>query len=97
RKNFAIKEVSADKAYSSVANIEGVFAAGGTPFIAFKTNATDAMGGLWGKMLNYYQLNKEEYLNHYHKRSNVEATFSMIKAKFRDHVRSRSDTAMKNE
>lgn len=34
---------------------------------------------------------------HYHKRSNVESTFSMIKAKFRDHVRSKTDVAMTNE
>ncbi|WP_366145838.1 transposase [Bradyrhizobium sp.] len=34
---------------------------------------------------------------HYHKRSNVESTFSMIKAKFRDHVRTKTDVAMKNE
>ena len=32
-----------------------------------------------------------------HKRSNVESTFSMIKAKFRDHVRSKTDVAMVNE
>jgi transposase len=31
------------------------------------------------------------------KRSNVESTFSMIKAKFRDHVRSKTDVAMVNE
>ena len=29
--------------------------------------------------------------------SNVESTFSMIKAKFRDHVRSKTDVAMVNE
>jgi transposase len=34
---------------------------------------------------------------HYHKRSNVESTFSMIKAKFGDAVRSKTDVAMKNE
>ena len=33
----------------------------------------------------------------YHKRSNVESTFSMIKAKFRDHVRSKTPVAMVNE
>jgi hypothetical protein len=32
-----------------------------------------------------------------HQRSNVESTFSMVKAKFRDYVRSKIDTAMKNE
>lgn len=31
------------------------------------------------------------------KRSNAESTFSMVKAKFRDHVRSKTDVAMKNE
>jgi len=42
-----------------------------------------------------YQFNRAEFLQHYHKRSNVESTFSMIKAKFRDHVRSKTDVAMK--
>ena len=41
--------------------------------------------------------NREQFAAHYHKRSNVESTFSMIKAKFRDHVRSKTDVAMKNE
>jgi hypothetical protein len=34
---------------------------------------------------------------HYHQRSNVESTFSMIKAMFGSHVRSKTDVAMKNE
>jgi len=33
----------------------------------------------------------------YHKRSNVESTFSMVKAKFGDSVRSKTEVAMKNE
>ena len=36
-------------------------------------------------------------MKHYHQRSNAESTFSMIKAKFRDHVRSRTEHSMKNE
>ena len=48
-------------------------------------------------MYGYFQFRREEFLAHYHKRSNVESTFSMVKAKFRDHVRSKTDTAMKNE
>jgi transposase len=97
KKSFKINEVSADKAYLSVKNIETVFDAGGTPFIPFKPNSTDGAGGLWEKMRHYYNFNRDDYLGHYHKRSNVESTFSMIKAKFRDHVRSRTDTSMKNE
>jgi transposase len=38
-----------------------------------------------------------KFLDHYHKRSNVESTFSMIKRKFGDHVRSKTDTAMVSE
>jgi transposase len=38
-----------------------------------------------------------EFLGHYHKRSNVESTFSMFKGKFRDHVRSKTPVAMVNE
>ena len=33
----------------------------------------------------------------YHKRSNVESAFSMIKRKFEDAIRSKTDTAMVNE
>lgn len=43
---------------------------------------------LWEKM---------DFLARYHKRSNVESTFSMIKAKFRDHLRSKTPAAMVNE
>jgi transposase len=49
------------------------------------------------KCIIFFQYRREEFLSHYHKRSNVESTFSMIKAKFRDHVRSKTDIAMKNE
>ncbi len=34
---------------------------------------------------------------HYHKRSDVESTFSMIKAKFGERLRSKSKTAQVNE
>src|SRR5437016_7577897 len=54
-------------------------------------------GSLWEKMYFYFQFRRDEFLKHYHKRSNVESTFSMVKAKFRDHVRSKTDDAMKNE
>ena len=44
-----------------------------------------------------FQYKQEEYMNHYPKRSNVESTFSMMKRKFGDAVRSKSDVAMVNE
>jgi len=96
-KNFNVAEVSGDKAYSSKRNFQIVADAGAIPFIAFQDNAAGLGGGVWSQMYGYFQYRREEFLAHYHKRSNVEATFSMIKRKFGDSLRSRSDTAMKNE
>ena len=61
-------------------------------------NSTEGTtGGIWEKMFHYFQFKREEFLERCHQRSNAESTFSMVKAKFRDHVRSKTDTAMKNE
>ena len=48
-------------------------------------------------MFQYDQFNREKYMNHYHKRSNVEPTFSMIKRTLGDSIRSRSEVASRNE
>ncbi|MDB5306061.1 MAG: Transposase, family protein/SWIM domain fusion [Gemmataceae bacterium] len=94
---FTIGEVSADKAYGSYANFETVAGIGGEAFIAFKLGTTAAGGGTFAKMYHYFQFKQEEFLAHYHKRSNVESTFSMIKRKFGPDVRSKTDVAMRNE
>jgi transposase len=96
-RNFKIAEVSGDKGYSSKANMEIIAAAGAMPFIGFQDNAKGLGGGMWSKMFGYFQFRREDFLAHYHKRSNVESTFSMIKRKFGDGLRSRTDAAMKNE
>ncbi len=95
--NFVVEEVSADSAYASVDNFETIAGFGATGFIDFKSNTTGAAGGVFQKMFHYFQFKKEEYLKHYHLRSNVESTFSMVKRKFGDSVRSKTDTAMVNE
>lgn len=96
--NFNVREVPADKAYLSHDNLELVEKLGGTAYVPFKSNnIAGEAGTLWERMFFYYQFRREEFLKHYHQRSNIESTFSMVKAKFRDHVRSRTDTAMKNE
>jgi transposase len=95
--NFKIGEVSADKAYGGRKNVEAIEAAGGKPFIAVKSNATGEAGGGWEKMVKYFKFRQDEFLQHYHKRSNVESTFSMIKRKFGDALRSKTDAAMVNE
>jgi transposase len=97
RRRFTIGEVSADAAYGSLENFETVAGMGGTAFIAFKSNTTGAVGGEFQKAFHYFQYHREEYLRHYHKRSNVESVFSSVKRKFGDSVRSKTDTAMVNE
>lgn len=52
---------------------------------------------LWNKMYHLFRFNEAEFMEHYHRRSNVETTFSMIKAKFGGYVRSKNETAMINE
>lgn len=96
--NFNVQEVLADKGYSSAKNLDVVFAVNATPYIAFKVNTTGATrGGTWEKMFHYFSFNREQFFQHYHQRSNIESTVMMIKTKFRDHVRSKTDVAMKNE
>lgn len=94
---FQVDEVSGDKAYASNENFEAVADVGGTAFIAFKANTTGAVGGLFEKMFHFFQFQRDEYLAHYHCRSNVESTWSAVKRKFGDSVRSKTDTAMVNE
>jgi transposase len=51
----------------------------------------------WKKLYHYFMLNNDDFLNHYHKRSNAETTVHMIKSKFGDHMRSKTWTAQVNE
>ena len=102
-KTFSINEVSADKAYSSRKNLRSVEAVGGTAYIPFK-NRTNGIGSpqdgfddLWNRMWHFYNFNRDSFLQHYHKRSNVESTFSMIKMKFGASVRAKTPVAQVNE
>lgn len=98
--NFTMREVSGDKAYLSGDNLKAVVDAQATPYIPFKANSTAGEkrhSELWNKMYHFYAFNTERFLQHYHKRSNSESTFSMIKAKFGDSLRSKTQTAQINE
>ena len=90
----------ADKAYSSRDNIGLVDGLGGTAFIPFKKGSVGKpkdKSHTWRKMFHYFQFNQEEFMGHYHKRSNVETTFHMIKSKFNDCLKSKTKTAQINE
>jgi transposase len=95
---FKMNEIVADKGYISGDNLQTVVDHGATPYIPFKTNVTGKSGSeLWKKLFHYYMYKREEFLTHYHKRSNVETAFSMIKAKFGEKLRSKNETAQVNE
>ncbi|MDD5163175.1 MAG: IS5 family transposase [Candidatus ainarchaeum sp.] len=98
-KEFNVKEVSADKAYSSKKNLEIVVNLNAMPYIPFKEGITGKARGsmLWKKLFQYFQNNRQEFLEHYHKRSNVESSFNMIKSKFGSCLRTKSFQAQKNE
>lgn len=96
--NFdAVREVFADKGYAVVHTHQSIAATGARAYIPFKTNATGARGGVWEKAYHYYMLNRDDFLKHYHQRSNVETAFMMMKTKFGDSVRSKIEVAMANE
>jgi len=97
RAGFAVAEVSADKGYLSKRNVEAIRATGATPYIPFKENSTGQGPALWREMFAFYMLKRPEFLAHYHRRSNVETTFAMIKAKFGASVRSKLPVAQANE
>jgi transposase len=96
---FAINEITADMAYSSRKNLQLVENEGGKAYIPFKKNATGRAGGsaIWKKMFHYFQLNRDEFMEHYHKRSNIEATNAAIKRKFGETLKSKNPIAQINE
>jgi transposase len=102
-KNFVMQEVSADKAYLSTANLQTVIDNHAQPYIPFKANSALArtqdrpVPALWKQMYHLYSYNTERFMEHYHKRSNVETTFHMIKSKFGIALRSKTKTAQINE
>ena len=94
---FDTKEISADKAYLSHANLAAVEKLGAVPFIPFKSNSGSSGSEAWERMFHHFAANREDFLVHYHRRSNVESTFSAMKRKFGDALRSRLPAAQFNE
>ncbi len=98
--HFGLGDVTADKAYLSRKNFKAVEQLGGTPFVPFKSNTlepTTEEEPIWAKMYYYFMYNRLTFMEHYHMRSNIESAYSMIKGKFGDSLRSKSDTGQINE
>ena len=98
--DFQLNQVSADKAYLSAENFRLVADRGGVAFIPFKENSRPnhaTRDELWRKMYYFFQMRRKEYMDYYHKRSNVETVFSMIKGKFGERLKSKTEKAQINE
>jgi transposase len=102
--NFVMQGVMADMAYSSNKNLKLVLVKGAQPYIPFKSNTTandkrnnKRNSDVWRRMYHFFLYNQDRFMESYHKRSNVEATFSMIKRKFGERLRTRTTTAQINE
>jgi transposase len=96
-KHFTMKEVSADKAYLSTLNLMSIEAHGAQPFIPFKVNSQGGGVSAWQRMWHLFWFKRDEFLKHYHRRSNVESTFSAIKRKFGGSLRSKQFPSQVNE
>jgi hypothetical protein len=96
-KNFTMKEISADKGYAGRGTFDAIEKVGATPFVMFKANTTGGVGGMFAKAFHFFQYHRDTFLAHYHQRSNVESTVMMVKTKFGDSVKSKSEVAAKNE
>lgn len=97
-KHHLVKEVSADKAYSSFKNHEVLYAFGIEAFIPFKINAAiNKKSRAWSEHLTKFHFEQDKFLPHYHRRSNVETTIGMLKQKFGAKVASKRPIAQMNE
>jgi transposase len=96
--HFNPQRVLGDKAYSTHANIALAERKGVAPVIPFKTYAVGTTDNeTWNKLFHFFSFHREQFLRVYHQRSDAESTFSAIKRKFGDFVRSKTPVAQVNE
>lgn len=91
-KYFNMKDITADKAYSSRENLTFAYNLGMMPFIPFKKNTTGRSKGcyIWMRMYKVFKNNSGLFAEHYHKRSNVETCFQMLKQRFGNNLTTKS-------
>lgn len=81
-----------------MANLEIIADRGINSFIPFKSSNTKAKyPSARNKAFHFFNLHRDNFLQRYHARSNVESTFSAIKRKFGDSMKAKNDLAMRNE
>ena len=102
-RNFKIRDFSGDKGYLAGKHFALIKDLGGQAFIPFKSNTTanshskSKYKSYFKQAYRFFRDHKEEYLTHYHRRSNIESSFSMIKRKFGNNVKCKKETSQDNE
>lgn len=96
--NFNVMRYSADKGYSSKKNMQLIASLDSIPYIAFKDNSvSNGSCPIWNYMYKYFEKHKERYDTFYHKRSNSETVFSMIKMRLGEFLKCKNHQAQKSE
>lgn len=100
-RNFEIRDFCADKGYLCSHNFALIKDLGGQAYIPFKKNtsgkSSDNNRSYFKSAFKFFKENREQYLQHYHKRSNIESCFSMIKRKFGNNVQCKKEISQDNE
>lgn len=98
-KNFDMREVSADAGYLSRNNFDVVHSLGAIPYIMFRKNSSAKARGsmIYKRMFEMYSKHNDEFLRHYHKRSNAESVFAMMKRKLGLYLFSKKGIGQTNE
>lgn len=98
-KYFPMREFVADKTYNSREVFNFLEQLDMTPFISYKSNTVVKARGskIWKDMYEFFLKFPDEYLDVYHKRSNVESTFHMLKQRYGHHLWTKKFQANQNE
>ena len=101
-RHFNIESVFADGGYLSEDNIHAAMSMGATLYLPFRTNSIyhnpkREKGRLWNQLLQYFREHNEEFLERYHKRSNIESVNGSMKALFSNVTRNKTGTSRVNE
>ena len=96
--NFDVKDLCADLGYISSSHYTATEDAGVRLLTPFKVDTVPANGDdAWSRAWKFFMYKHDEFLAHYHQRSNAETVFHMVKSKLGPAVKSRNTTAQFNE
>jgi len=99
KRGFRPAEVTGDKAYLSRANFTAAWKLGLEPYMPFKVNSLGTASGcpIWTAKYHQFHSRPDEFLRHYHVRSQIESTFSSVKRTLGENLLSHTARARYNE